>query len=412
MTTALNNDRIFYATQAVAIAPDGTTPLNYDANDVAHGVQSVGITTNFNLEQAFELGQLEIYENIEGLPDVEVSMEKLLDGNRLLYHMASDFDSADGTAISPTATGKLIRRSKVTSDVRLGIYEENNTNVLGNAPATSSATASDKQSTEVLMSGMFISSVSYSIPVDGNATESITLVGNNKKWFHSSNSVEAQGIGGFDGMALTRAGTGNDPLIDLDGNDSPEASSSGIYNNAAALASGGIQRREDVLIERCIFPSIIRGVNGSGMSNAFNSTTNTNRVHLQNVSVSTDFSREDILEIGRKTPFARPANFPIEVSCEIEAITTEGDFVSALEVGNSLLDETVASGENTQNERIFMVLRGGYVFDLGAKNRLSSVSYGGGDAGGGNATCTYSFTNFNSLDVLHHKDNGHLSLDR
>ena len=131
MTTALNNDRIFYATQAVAIAPDGTAPLNYDANDVAHGVQSVGITTNFNLEQAFELGQLEIYENIEGLPDVEVSMEKLLDGNRLLYHMASDFDSADGTAISPTATGKLIRRSKVTSDVRLGIYEENNTNVLG-----------------------------------------------------------------------------------------------------------------------------------------------------------------------------------------------------------------------------------------------------------------------------------------
>jgi len=44
-------------------------------------------------------------------------------------------------------------------------------------------------------------------------------------------------------------------------------------------------------------------------------------------------------------------------------------------------------------------MRCGYAFDLGKKNRLSSVSYGGGDAGGGNATTTYSYTNFNDLDV-------------
>ena len=44
-------------------------------------------------------------------------------------------------------------------------------------------------------------------------------------------------------------------------------------------------------------------------------------------------------------------------------------------------------------------MRQGYGFDLGNKNRLASVSYGGGDAGGGNATCTYSYTNFNDLDV-------------
>ena len=36
---------------------------------------------------------------------------------------------------------------------------------------------------------------------------------------------------------------------------------------------------------------------------------------------------------------------------------------------------------------------------MGGKNRLSSVSYGGGDAGGGNATCTYSYINYNDLDV-------------
>ena len=401
MTTALNNDRIFYATQAVAIAPEGTAASNYDVADVAHGVQSIGITTNFNLEQAFELGQLEIYENIEGLPDVEVTMEKVLDGNRLLYHMASAFDSSDNTAIGPTDTGKLIRRSKIRSDVRLGIYEEDNTNVFANAPATSSAIAGDKQSTEVYMSGMFISSVSYTVPVDGNATESVTFVGNNKKWFHSSTSTD------FSEMALTK--TGNQPLTNLDGNDSPLAATSGSNSVSTMLASGGIQRREDVIMTKSIFPKSIRGVVGTSAGNGYDDTAKENRIHVQNFSCSTDFSREDILELGRETPYARPANFPIEVSCEIEAITTEGDFVTALEEGNPLLDETIASGENTENETIKLVLRGGYVFDLGEKNRLSSVSYGGGDAGGGNATCTYSFTNFNDLDVLHYSNNGHLA---
>ena len=60
------NNRIFYASQGVAIsAPDpGTTSTKgiASATSFMHGVQSVGITTNFNLEQAFELGQIQIYE--------------------------------------------------------------------------------------------------------------------------------------------------------------------------------------------------------------------------------------------------------------------------------------------------------------------------------------------------------------
>ena len=134
-------------------------------------------------------------------------------------------------------------------------------------------------------------------------------------------------------------------------------------------------------------------------------------VHLQNVTVSTDFSREDILELGRKTPYARPATFPIEVSCEIEAITTSGDFVNAYEFGDSALDTTSASGNNTSEEDIFFATRAGYGFDLGRKNRLASVSYGGGDAGGGNATCTYSYNNFNELDIQDYGANGYIGFE-
>ena len=127
-------------------------------------------------------------------------------------------------------------------------------------------------------------------------------------------------------------------------------------------------------------------------------------VHIQSFSASTDLGREDVLELGRKNPYARTANFPVEVTCDIEAITAEGDFVNALEDGDASLNFTKNSGENTPDETIKVILRGGQVFDLGERNRLSSVSYGGGDAGGGNATCTYSYTNFNVFEIRHHDD--------
>ena len=364
------NDRIFYATQAVGIQQhaDGG---NVGAAQVVHGLQSVGINTTFNLEQAFELGQIEIYENIEGTPDVEVTLEKVLDGYPLIYHMATSGE------IVGMASG-LVGRSKSRCDLRLGIFPDNENNVKAGG---SSAEA------EVYCSGMYVSSVSYTIPTDGSMTESVTLVGNNKQWLTASQKLTTTAVADFDGQ------------------DFPAALTSGTVDGSQT-ASGGVQQREDVLLSGCILPASIKGVIGSGYGNAWEGGKNEPRVHLQSFSVSTDFSREDILELGRKTPYARPATFPIEVTCEIEAVTTSGDFVNAYEFGDAALDGTTASGNNTQEENIFVVTRAGYAWDLGNGNRLASVSYGGGDATGGNATCTYSYTNFNELDVQDYSQNG------
>tara|TARA_Y100000361_G_C11133004_1_gene330147 strand:- start:573 stop:1430 length:858 start_codon:yes stop_codon:yes gene_type:complete len=263
------------------------------------------------------------------------------------------------------------------------------------------------------MSGMYISSISYNIPVDGTCTESITLVGNSKEWLGNGLTTD---------VAMSGEG-----VHDFDGLDSPKA----LGGTGAFGPSGGLQRREDVLLEHCILPEGIQGVFGTGLGNAYRKSEvhyasdalipaqNTARsdkrftgsglgVHLQSVSISTDFSREDVFELGRKTPYYRPANFPIEVSCEIEAITTSGDFITALENGDPALFATQSSGNNTGEENIFFTLRGGITIDVGTKNRLASVSYGGADATGGNASCTYSYTNFNDLDVkqIGHNDSG------
>ena len=38
------------------------------------------------------------------------------------------------------------------------------------------------------------------------------------------------------------------------------------------------------------------------------------------------------------------------------------------------------------------------------KNKLASVNYSGADAGGGNATASYTFTTFNDFTVIHSGD--------
>lgn len=368
------NNRIFYACQAVGIKPCFTS----EAITVVHGAQSIGINTTFELEQAFELGMIQIYENIEGLPDVEVTLEKVLDGYPLMYHLTSP------GATSTNITG----RSKERCCVSLGIYGDDRDVVSGVAPV------------EVYASGMYLSTINYSMPVDGNSTESITLVGNNKVWFNQSApnpvgfSADLDPQDDFKLNIDTLAG--EDAPYAL-GSDEPGAPNSGLY-------LGGIQRRENFRVDLSILPQSIFGVDGNEVGNAYDSVASAPRVHMQNFSVSTDTSREDILELGRKNPYYRSPNFPIEVTCEIEAISVSGDFTSIYENGDPAFDGTINEGNNSSQDTIMVKLNDGTVFDLGNKNRLESVSYGGGDASGGNASMTFSYKNYNDLKVLHPRD--------
>jgi hypothetical protein len=243
--------------------------------------------------------------------------------------------------------------------------------------------------TLVFMSGMYINSISYTVPVDGNATESVTLVGNHKEWFSADSSAAEY-------TSYKKFKVPSNTFGDADG--------SADYPKAYDGKKGGVQRRENVVLSKSIMPRSMFGnlygdvLGSEGAGNAV--SDGTPLLHIQNFSTSTDFGREDILEFGRKAPYVRTPTFPIEVSTELEAIAVSGDFVGAYETGDPALFGTNASGDNTQEEQIVLALKGGTAFDLGTSNRLSSVSYGGGDATGGNATLTYSYTNFNELTVV------------
>lgn len=351
------NKRTFYAIQAVGIAPDGVTTIGSQHH--AHGVQSVGVNTNFNLEQIFELGQLNIYENIENIPDIEVTLEKVFDGYPMLYHMATQGGTSDS----------LAGRQNQKAHVVLGIWPDTQDTSSGVPTAWCS------------MSGMFWSSWSMSVQVDGAATESLTLVGNNKVWNSGSNP--------FVGVFYSNA-------------DSP----------LSIAGSGGVNRREDFLMDEVyvyggspdvngqsqsasgsILPPDIPGITSSGFN--IRDAAGDYPCHLQSVSVSVDAGRDELFELGRRGPYHRYLTFPTEVRCDIEVLASAGDGVSATEAG------VLGNGNNLTDRSIRFHMREGAKINLGTKNKLSSVSYGGADAGGGNATVTYSYSNFNFLTITH-----------
>lgn len=338
------------------VVGSGTHPSGFIT---AHGVQSVGLNTTFNLEQVFELGQLELYENVEGIPDIELTAQKVLDGHPLLYHLAT-----------PGATSAtLVGRSNERCFAALNIYPDTNDNASG-IPLQS-----------VGMSGMYISALTYTLNVEGNSTEDATLVGNNKAWT---------------GSGLTHFGA--DDVFSFDGSDDP----------LSIELSGGVARREDILMgsgcsmsdagvitgtSGSIWPTEIGGIDASGWNLI---SGDSYLAHLQTVTISTDLGREELLELGRRGPYHRFVSFPTEVTCVIDTTSSEGDLIDAL--------ADPASGSNLTNQKIFIWVREGTRINLGAKNKLASVTYGGGDAGGGNVVVSLNYSNFNSLRITHSQD--------
>lgn len=342
------NNRIHWAIQYVGIRTDATPgSSNWTAYSAVHGVQNFTMNANFNLEQVFEYGQLAVYENIENIPDIEATIEKVLDGYPLVYHLATQ------NATTPT----LINRGNNRATIALGIYADDQEYVTGNPTS------------QVELSGVYVSALTYTFPVEGNCTESVSFVGNDRRWYKTT--------GGFVAPVTNPSTTF--------GSDSPQ----GV---------GGVQRRENLIMTAgsgyCKFPTIIPGIDASGF--------NTGNARLQNVTISANLTRNSIFELGRRGPYNRYIGFPIEVTTEIEVISHSGDLITA--TADGVNSASCGGGTNLTDQKIRIVTCDGTYIYVGDKNKLSSVNYTGGDTTGNNVTVTYSFVGYNILNVLHGAD--------
>lgn len=324
------SNRVFYACQSVSLG-----------GDTLHGVQSVGINSTFNFEQVFELGQIQIYENIEGVPEVEMTIERVLDGNETLYELMAVQEDND-------AGKSLVNVGDAQTTGVLSIFDD-------------SADSAASEQIGVQATGLFVSNYSVNVNLDGPSTESMTLVGNHKAW------------GTHDAGAVYTAPTPDEP------------------------ATAVIKRQS---LDKTV-SKLPQGTD-----------------KLQSISVSVDFGREDLQELGEKYPYFRAATYPTEVTCEFTYLAD--DTFTNSDPGNAHAfyeKDIVGDGGNatdknkdvTEDEEIVIRLRSinpedgqivnndGYTINLGKKCRLTGIQFGGGDAGGGNATVTYSYSTYNEL---------------
>jgi hypothetical protein len=212
---------------------------------------------------------------------------------------------------------------------------------------------------------MYLSSVSYTIPVDGNATEDVTLVGNNKYWNSGNSVIDAAPVGFFS--------TGPD---------------------AGTMTAPAIGRRYKYNSDLSVVPT--------GAGGGIPIPEGRTKPFLQSITVSTDLGRESINELGAMAPYYRYVTFPVEVTSEFEIVASSGDLVEGRDFDGQVGCNVVY--KNLQDKSVKVVMCGSgagdaLIIDLGNKNKLTSVNYTGGEAGGDNATITFSYQTFNKFVV-------------
>lgn len=284
------NNRIFYACQAVAVN-----------GSVVHGAQSVGITTSFDLEPVFQLGQITPVDIINLNPNVEITISRsLTDQNETIWD--GDFLTNVGLA-----------------DKTICIAMGSDT-----SPVLATNTAS------IYCTGAGISGATYTFSVDGVFTEEISFVARHKQ------------IGGCN--------------ISVSEDTTSKAKTRQYYNGGA--------------------PSLV-----------------TSAGNLTSITISTSVGRENLFQLGQWSSYYSYANLPAEVTVEFEVNATSVDGVSWDTVNSC--ESPTGSAFDEQNIVLDIC---GKTFTMN-KCKLSNITYGGGDTGGGNATITFTYTTYNDLTI-------------
>ncbi len=414
------NNRVFYAIQQVAVKDNSALPGNkvalWNAKkfpygpmasgldevwgfwEAPRGMQSVGMSTTFNIEEAFELGQVEVFEQSERQPDIEFTLSRILDGTKPLWFMLVDPSGSNNNLTGKTASFR--------SDVILNIY------------ADTSYRADGTPVSACLGSGMYITGITYTYPVDGACTEEATLIGNDKIWASFDASISGQdesALGwpqvGWEEEAPRGVPSGVFGWVNIGG---AQEVAGGTASAGTIVVGSGIQRREEVDIRRSVLPADIPGVitfSSSGILSTYFTgvaliegnaeqrvqvgDANTDYIveHIQSITCSVDLGRRDIFELGSKRPYVRVVDYPIEVTCSVEVLTSNGDLIDARALDSE--DNTIA------NNPIILRTVDGLQVDLGDSNRLMSIDVGGGEAGGGDMTITYNYRSFGTFNVTH-----------
>ena len=292
-------NRVYFASQGLSVS--GIT---------VEGAQSVGISVNYNLEQAFQLGRLAIYDNIVTDGEVTVTASKNLDGNKTMFGLMGGGNVGG------------------YGDTRVNIVVASNTN-------ESDTSLNSSAQVCTTMTGCYLSSLSYTFPSDGFATEEISWITDNK-------SIE---------------GTVNAPSA---------TGAENVYRHHVSWS--GVHENDNVT--------------------NISVSTDLGREAMFKLGSFRPYHR------FANFPFEVTVEFTVantgvdNTVVDLDGVTCTGN--GSLPALTDIFVYVCDSNQNTANVGYTFTMRG---------CRLSAVSQDGGDTGGGNASTTYTYITYNNLNV-------------
>jgi hypothetical protein len=338
------NYRINYAAHSLGIAAFNTPNTIL----TARGVQTVGLNGRANIQYIYEVGHLPVYSSYEEVPDVEITVDKVLDGYAPISCLA--------TQGAPAAT--LVGRSNQRCHVYASVHRDNQSR------------ASGGQLRQAFASGMYLSSVGFDFTTNAPFRESVTLVGNNL--------VYTTGSFVFTGHTATH----------------------GVAN--LAPTGIGVARSQHLDMPNCRFPLEIPGISSSGTNDP---TVGPNgepmpSVPFQSIRTNVSLGRQGIPALGQRGPYFRFAELPADVTTTFEFMSLTGAELDLTEVG------TLPNGDNFQPQTIRLRTQEGLRLDLGSQNRFTSHAESGGDAGQStsNRMLTFTYVNKSDMTIQHTAD--------
>ena len=359
------SERVYYPIQQICIASHAGSYIP------VLGGQSLSVSGDNPITQIFQLGQLEVYGNITDLPNINVNVEKVLDGYPLVFHLASK-DATD-----PGLVGRTVKKCKLGLSVFSSDQEE----------------ASGTPMCTVEMSGFDIASISYQFNTSDVFRETVGFVGNDIIVSDDDEIVNPDAETRSDNLEITGAFGGTfTPFLNKKEHMDFE------YTVMTTDDNGSIEDPDCTVL-----PQEIDGISDSGTNEK------TGEIYdsvLQSITVSVDLGRSEIPGLGSKFPQCRYVEYPVEVTCEVECTPKFCGFVSAVAAGIYSDGEVCGDsyGKNSKDRTIRIATCEGTRIYTGTKNQLRSFNWSGGDTSGGNVTMSYSYVTYNHFTVLHEND--------
>jgi hypothetical protein len=346
--------RVFYPCQGVLFLERNDNTGNQDIGTATFltGVQNVGVNGSLPSSSLADLGRFQRrwkFDNV-GQREFSITIERYLNKGDDTFYKTNSYSSEYTTNHLLYHNNLGVQGNLNSSNKSLKNYDI----VIIYGPDDQDRLDTNNSLTNVTYRNCLITNLSYEFSVDGYVTESITLISKRADY--------------------NAAGSYTLPV-------------------ESAPQDGNVVKRQDIDFAETVLPDEAENIFKDAVTDTENGQA---IIGLQSISIEMSVNYEELDDVGvvrgadtiGEDNLWKFVSVPVEISCSFTGISR----------AMYPLDNMEVEDVKFPNDKIIKIVadsidNGFYIWDLGKKNYLDSISVSGGDTGGGNVELTLSYRN-------------------